>query len=75
VRDTERAQHLHRDIEAVNPNIRSGHVFICGPPLMIENLKTGLLARGVPPDSIHSESFDLRRGGYTAGSTGTRFQR
>jgi NADH oxidoreductase Hcr len=49
------------DLEAVNPNIRNGHIFICGPPLMIENLTTGLLARGVPPDCIHSESFDFRR--------------
>jgi predicted ferric reductase len=48
------------DLEAVNPNIRNSEVFICGPPLMIDNLRTGLLARGVPPDRIHSESFDFR---------------
>jgi predicted ferric reductase len=48
------------DIEAVNPNVSHGEVFICGPPLMIDNLTAGLLKRGVPPDRIHSESFDFR---------------
>ena len=48
------------DIEAVNPNLSQGHVFICGPPVMIDNLTTGLAARGVPPHRVHSESFDFR---------------
>jgi predicted ferric reductase len=48
------------DIEAVNPNLIHGHVFICGPPVMIDNLTTGLATRGVPPHRIHSESFDFR---------------
>jgi predicted ferric reductase len=48
------------DIEAVNPSVSHGDVFICGPPLMIDNLTAGLLTRGVPPDRIHSESFDFR---------------
>jgi predicted ferric reductase len=48
------------DVEAVNPNLIHGHVFICGPPVMIDNLTTGLATRGVPPHRIHSESFDFR---------------
>jgi predicted ferric reductase len=48
------------DLEAVNPNLSQGHVFICGPPVMIENLTMGLATRGVPPHRIHSESFDFR---------------
>jgi len=48
------------DIEAVNPNVPRGHVFICGPPLLIENLSTELAARGIPPERIHSETFDFR---------------
>jgi predicted ferric reductase len=48
------------DIEAVNPNLSHGRVFICGPPLMIDNLTTGLATRGVPADRIHSEAFDFR---------------
>ena len=48
------------DLEAVNPKLSQGQVFICGPPLMIDNLTTGLATRGVPPHRIHSESFDFR---------------
>ena len=48
------------DLEAVNPNLAQGHVFICGPPVMIDNLTTGLAMRGVPPHRIHSEAFDFR---------------
>ena len=48
------------DIEAVTPNLSHGDVFICGPPVMIDNLTTGLVTRGVPPQRIHSETFDFR---------------
>ena len=49
------------DLEAVNPAVARGEVFICGPRLLIDNLATGLRARGVPDHRIHSESFDFRR--------------
>jgi len=49
------------DIAAINPNVASGHVFICGPQEMIENMTRGFEARGVPPHRIHSEEFDFRR--------------
>jgi predicted ferric reductase len=48
------------DIEAVNPNLSDGHVFICGPPVMIDNLTRGLVTRGIPPHRIHAEAFDFR---------------
>jgi predicted ferric reductase len=48
------------DIEAVNPNLSDGHIFICGPPTLVENLTTGFVARGMPPGRIHSEIFDFR---------------
>ena len=48
------------DIAAVNPNVLNGHVFVCGPQVMIDNMRTGFAARGMPPDRIHSESFDFR---------------
>ncbi len=48
------------DIAAVNPNVADGHVFICGPQAMIENLRTGLEGRGMAPQRIHSENFDFR---------------
>jgi predicted ferric reductase len=55
------------DLEAVNPNLLNGHIFICGPPLMIGNLRAGLRTRGVPPGCIHSETFDFRSGGGLTG--------
>ncbi len=48
------------DLEAVNPNLPHGHVFICGPPTLVENLTTGFVTRGMPPSRIHSEAFDFR---------------
>jgi predicted ferric reductase len=48
------------DLEAVNPNLSRGHVFICGPPTLVENLTTGFMARGMLPSRIHSETFDFR---------------
>jgi predicted ferric reductase len=48
------------DIEAVNPNLSHGHIFICGPPTMVENLTTGFVTKGMPPGRIHSETFDFR---------------
>ena len=48
------------DIEAVNPNVSNGHVFVCGPQVMIDNMRTGFAARGMPPHVIHSENFDFR---------------
>ena len=47
------------DIEAVDPNLSHGHVFVCGPPVL-DNLRKGLATRGVPPYRIHSETFDFR---------------
>ena len=49
------------DLEAVNPNLSNGHVFICGPPTLVENLTTGFVTKGMPPGRIHAETFDFRR--------------
>ena len=48
------------DIEGVNPNLSDGHIFICGPPALVENLTTGFVTKGMPPRRIHSETFDFR---------------
>jgi len=48
------------DIEAVNPNVSNGHVFICGPQVMIDNIRAGCEARGMAAHRIHSENFDFR---------------
>jgi len=48
------------DIATVNPNLSRGEIFICGPPALVDNLTTGLVASGIPPYRIHSETFDFR---------------
>ncbi|MDX6678368.1 MAG: hypothetical protein QOE31_2420 [Solirubrobacteraceae bacterium] len=48
------------DIEAVNPNVTRGHVFMCGPQVLIDNMTSGLSDRGVPSHRIHAECFDFR---------------
>jgi predicted ferric reductase len=37
------------------------HVFICGPPAMVQLFTSALGRHGLPRESIHSESFDFRR--------------
>jgi predicted ferric reductase len=49
------------DIEAVNPNLSHGHIFICGPPALVENLTSGFVTKGMLPRRIHAERFDFRR--------------
>jgi predicted ferric reductase len=48
------------DFEAVNPRVCDGHVYICGPQTMIDNLRAGFAARAMPAGHIHSENFDFR---------------
>lgn len=48
------------DIAAVNPHLDEGHVFVCGPQLMIDNIRSGLVGRGIAAGRIHSENFDFR---------------
>jgi ferredoxin-NADP reductase/MOSC domain-containing protein YiiM len=35
----------------------TAHFYICGPPLFIEDLRSGLRTKGIPPARIHSELF------------------
>ena len=48
------------DVEGINPRVARGHVFMCGPPALIENMTAGFIDKGVPPLHIHSEAFDFR---------------
>jgi predicted ferric reductase len=48
------------DVAAVNPNLSRGEIFICGPPALVDNLTAGLVASGILPHHIHSETFDFR---------------
>ncbi len=47
--DAERLSQLIPDLEA--------DFYLCGPPQFLADLQSGLEARGVPQDRIHSESF------------------
>jgi predicted ferric reductase len=50
-------------IEEVSGPLSGKDILICGPPAMLEALRTGLLARGVSPERIHSEEFGFARQG------------
>ena len=45
------------DIRGVSPKLPTKDFFMCGPPVMIKNLKTQLLEMGVPKEQIHYEDF------------------
>jgi predicted ferric reductase len=45
------------DIQAASISLLKHDFLICGPPVMIHNLRQQLLARGVPPSQIHFEDF------------------
>ena len=47
------------DIQAASGELVKQDIFICGPPVMIHNLRQQLVARGVPPSQIHSEDFSV----------------
>jgi predicted ferric reductase/cytochrome c553 len=42
-------------------------ILICGPPSMIESLRSQLLSHGVPGDRIHAEEFGFARVGASDG--------
>lgn len=42
------------------PQLAARQVHVCGPPAMVEALKTHLRRQGVAAESIHSESFEFR---------------
>ena len=50
-------------LSAENEDLASADVLICGPPAMIESLRSQLKARGVPGSQIHAEEFSFARVG------------
>jgi predicted ferric reductase len=53
-------------IAAENEDLASTDVLICGPPAMIESLRTQLKARGMPGSQIHAEEFSFAKVGQHA---------
>ena len=49
-------------VAATSGDLSSRHVFLCGPPPMLDALVPQLTAAGVSPDRLHYEEFRLRRG-------------
>jgi predicted ferric reductase/mono/diheme cytochrome c family protein len=52
-------------------DLTTREILICGPPAMIENLRTQLTAHGVPGDQIHAEEFGFAKLGASDGSGGS----
>jgi predicted ferric reductase len=59
-RDTEGFLTAER-IAAENEGLASADVLICGPPAMIDNLRSQLRARGIPGERIHAEEFGFAK--------------
>ena len=47
------------DIQGVSSDLVNKDIFISGPPIMIHNLKTQFVRRGVPSSRIHFEDFSV----------------
>ena len=47
------------DIRGVSGELTEQDIFICGPPLMIRNLRQQFTALGVRRSQIHSEDFSV----------------
>jgi predicted ferric reductase len=50
-------------LTAESEDLASADVLICGPPAMIESLRSQLKARGVPRSQIHAEEFSFAKVG------------
>jgi stearoyl-CoA 9-desaturase NADPH oxidoreductase len=55
-------------VAAENPDLLSADVLICGPPAMIESLRSQLRARGLVRERIHAEEFGFAKLGRTDGA-------
>jgi predicted ferric reductase len=53
-------------LAAENEDLASADVLVCGPPTMIESLRSQLKARGMPGSQIHAEEFNFAKVGRPA---------
>jgi predicted ferric reductase len=53
-------------LAAENEDLASADVLVCGPPAMIESLRSQLKARGIPGSQIHAEEFNFAKVGGPA---------
>lgn len=50
------------DVRAASGDLAGQHIFMCGPPAMIDALRTQFIELGVPHDRLHYEEFRLKPG-------------
>ena len=50
------------DVRAASGDLTGQHIFMCGPPAMIDALTAQFAAMGVPRDHVHYEEFRLKPG-------------
>jgi predicted ferric reductase len=53
-------------LAAENDDLAGADVLVCGPPAMIESLRSQLKARGLPGSQIHAEEFNFAKVGRPA---------
>jgi predicted ferric reductase len=53
-------------LAAENEDLASADVLVCGPPAMIESLRSQLNAHGLPRSQIHAEEFNFAKVGRPA---------
>lgn len=46
-------------VQQLAPDFRHRDVYLCGPPLMMDDIIKGLLASGLPSNQLHYERFNL----------------
>ena len=56
-------------IATENEDLASSDILICGPPAMIDSLRSQLTARGVPKSRIHAEEFAFAKVGQQRAPT------
>jgi predicted ferric reductase len=50
------------DVRAASGDLKRQHIFMCGPPAMIDALSSQFAELGVPRDRLHYEEFRLKPG-------------
>jgi predicted ferric reductase len=50
------------DVRAASGDLTGQHIFMCGPPAMIDALRAQFAELGVPHDRLHYEEFRLKPG-------------
>jgi predicted ferric reductase len=61
-------------LAAENDDLASADILVCGPPAMIESLRSQLKRQGVPGSQIHAEEFSFAKVGRPRAAADERFR-